>query len=48
MLLVVCFADDPAKLEDNHPELTLRMAQAWGAAFPDAGLASRPLYSVVV
>jgi hypothetical protein len=46
--LIVCFADDPSKLEDNHPELTHRMSQAWAAAFPDAGLNSRPQYSVVV
>lgn len=46
--LIVCFADDPAKLEDNHPELSLRMVHAWSAAFPDCGMNTRPMYSVVV
>lgn len=46
--LIVCFADDPAKLEDNHPELTLKMVHAWSAAFPDSGMNTRPAYSVVV
>jgi len=46
--LIVCFADDPNKLEENHPTLTARMKEAWGAAFPDSGLCTRPLISVNV
>lgn len=46
--LIVCFADDPAKLEENHPSLTHQMAQAWNAAFPEAGISAAPQYSVVV
>jgi hypothetical protein len=33
--LIVCFADSPARLEENHPELTLEMIDAWSTAFPD-------------
>ncbi len=46
--LIVCFADDRAKLEDNHPELTLKMVHAWSAVFPNSGMNTRPAYSVVV
>ena len=33
--LIVCFADSPAQLEENHPELTREIVQAWAQAFPD-------------
>lgn len=46
--LIVCYADDPAKLEDNHPTLTQQMANSWNAAFPEAGGLAGPQYSVVV
>jgi len=32
--LVVCFADSPALLEENHPELTQEMIDAWAESFP--------------
>ena len=40
--LIVCWADSPARLEENHPEATKDMADAWTAVFPQArvGLAS--------
>jgi hypothetical protein len=33
--LIVCFADSPARLEENHPELTLELIDAWATAFPE-------------
>lgn len=33
--LIVCFADSPAQLEENHPELTREIVQAWAQAFPE-------------
>lgn len=33
--LVVCFADAPAQLEENHPELTQEMIEAWAKSFPE-------------
>jgi hypothetical protein len=32
--LIVCFADSPARLQENHPELTLELLDAWAKAFP--------------
>eukprot|EP00934_Nitzschia_sp_Nitz4_P003490 Nitzschia sp. Nitz4//scaffold10_size219509//182653//184590//NITZ4_001458-RA/size219509-augustus-gene-0.254-mRNA-1//1//CDS//3329533010//3480//frame0 len=32
--LIVCFADAPDKLQENHPELTREMINAWAEAFP--------------
>mmetsp|Transcript_19664 Transcript_19664/g.28422 ORF Transcript_19664/g.28422 Transcript_19664/m.28422 type:complete len:249 (-) Transcript_19664:234-980(-) len=47
--LIVCFADSPAKLEDNHPELTQQLMNAWASAFPASrSNIGRPRYSVVV
>lgn len=47
--LVVCFADSPKKLEDNHPELTQYLMSAWKSAFPSAwNEIGRPEYSVIV
>jgi len=36
--VVVCFADAPAKLEANHPQLTYDMAVSWVSVFPDCGV----------
>ena len=33
--LIVCFADSPARLEEEHPELTLEITDAWAKAFPE-------------
>ena len=32
--LIVCWADSPSRLEENHPELAREMRDAWRAAFP--------------
>jgi hypothetical protein len=32
--LIVCWADSPSRLEENHPELAQEMRDAWRAAFP--------------
>lgn len=45
--LIVCFADDPGKLEDNHPEEAHAMVDSWTALFPDANMQPAQ-YSVVV
>jgi hypothetical protein len=44
--LIVCWADSPAKLEYQHPVLTMEMAEAWDSVFPEAGV--RPLSQVIV
>lgn len=36
--LIVCWADSPAKLEYQHPVLTLEMAEAWDMVFPEANV----------
>lgn len=46
--LIVCFADDPQKLEESRPQVTTRMAEAWSEAFPQSGLESNASYSVDV
>jgi len=33
--LIVCFADSPECLQENHPKLTLELIDAWAASFPD-------------
>jgi hypothetical protein len=33
--LIVCFADAPAKLEDNHPHDCRELAETWSAVFPE-------------
>lgn len=40
--LIVCWADSPARMEENHPEATKDMAEAWTSVFPGArvGLSS--------
>lgn len=33
--LIVCFADSPALLEENRPELTKELIDAWAESFPE-------------
>lgn len=33
--LIVCFADSPARLEEEHPQLTREIIHAWSGAFPE-------------
>lgn len=33
--LIVCWADSPARLEENHPEATREMAETWTKVFPE-------------
>lgn len=37
--LIVCFADAPAKLEENHPQTVRDLAETWSSVFPDVGIA---------
>jgi len=49
--VVVCYADSPAMLEQNHPALTYEMATSWVAVFPDCGVRvppREPVATVVV
>eukprot|EP00568_Trieres_chinensis_P004888 CAMPEP_0183291498 /NCGR_PEP_ID=MMETSP0160_2-20130417/893_1 /TAXON_ID=2839 ORGANISM="Odontella Sinensis, Strain Grunow 1884" /NCGR_SAMPLE_ID=MMETSP0160_2 /ASSEMBLY_ACC=CAM_ASM_000250 /LENGTH=543 /DNA_ID=CAMNT_0025452313 /DNA_START=74 /DNA_END=1705 /DNA_ORIENTATION=+ len=49
--IIVCYADAPGKLEENHRELTHRMATAWVSAFPECGIvvpAKEPTAAVLV
>ena len=32
--LIVCFADSPARMEEEHPQLTKEILEAWAKAFP--------------
>lgn len=32
--LIVCFADAPAKLEQNHPHIVRDIAETWRSVFP--------------
>ena len=34
--LIVCWADSPSRLEENHPDATKEMAETWTAVFPEA------------
>lgn len=34
--LIVCWADSPARLEENHPDSTREMAETWSKVFPEA------------
>jgi len=36
--LIVCWADSPAKLDYQHPVLTMEMAEAWEMVFPEANV----------
>lgn len=33
--VIVCYAEDPAAFQMNHPQLSSTMRQAWVQAFPD-------------
>jgi hypothetical protein len=46
--LIVCWADSPAILENNHPALTREMAESWQSVFPDAAVHLQPTYSAVI
>jgi Plasma-membrane choline transporter len=47
--LIVCYADAPGKLEDNHPEETAKLSKAWSSIHPkNSALTSGPQYSMVV
>lgn len=46
--IIVCFADAPAKLEENHPEETSKMTDVWVSVFPESGFRPTPNYSAVV
>uniref|UniRef100_A0A7S2HDT4 Choline transporter-like protein n=1 Tax=Helicotheca tamesis TaxID=374047 RepID=A0A7S2HDT4_9STRA len=35
--VIVCFAESPEKLAENHPELTREMAEIWSDVFPECG-----------
>jgi len=32
--VIVCYADNPQKLLENHPEDTTKMTEAWTKVFP--------------
>jgi hypothetical protein len=34
--LIVCWAENPAQIELNHPSLSREMIDAWSRAFPDS------------
>ena len=36
--VIVCYADGPQKLEQNHPQMTYNMARSWVSVFPDGGV----------
>lgn len=40
--LIVCWADAPAKLEENHPTETQAMASAWARVFPESSRSFTP------
>ena len=46
--LIVCFADSPNRLEDNHPESTQTLATAWSTVFPETNVRARLQYSTMV
>lgn len=46
--LIVCWADSPSILENNHPALTQEMAESWRSVFPEAVVHLRPAYSAVI
>ena len=33
--MIVCFADSPLRMEENHPELIQEVVTAWSDAFPE-------------
>ena len=36
--LIVCWADAPDRIQENHPELIQEMLDAWCSTFPNCGL----------
>ena len=36
--LIVCWADSPNRIQENHPELSQEMLDAWCSTFPQCGL----------
>lgn len=36
--VIVCYADGPQKLEQNHPQMTYNMAKNWVSVFPECGV----------
>ena len=45
--LIVCFADAPAKLEENHPQTVRDLTATWRSVFPNAGIGPIHAYPVV-
>jgi len=37
--LIVCYADAPAKLEENHPQKVRELAETWSSVFTDVVIA---------
>lgn len=37
--LIVCYADAPAKLENNHPQTVRNLAETWSSVFPEVVIA---------
>ena len=46
--LIVCFADSPGRLRENHPEATESMVETWRESFPESRIESRLDYDPVV
>jgi hypothetical protein len=46
--LIICHADAPSKLEDNHPEEIAIMSKAWLLAYPQGAVTHVSKFSVVV
>jgi hypothetical protein len=34
--LIVCWADSPSKMEENHPKLMKELHTAWSSVFPES------------
>lgn len=34
--VIVCFAESPAEFQQNHPQLSMQMREAWSLAYPEA------------
>ena len=45
--LIVCFADAPAKLEENHPGAVRAIAESWSSVFPDVVIRPASFRAVV-
>mmetsp|Transcript_6063 Transcript_6063/g.8729 ORF Transcript_6063/g.8729 Transcript_6063/m.8729 type:complete len:485 (-) Transcript_6063:122-1576(-) len=46
--VIVCFADGPAIMQENHPVLTTEMSRAWIQVFPDCGVGTHVNYTTHV